>query len=124
MGLNTRSQFVLAQWKRQDAKHNDGTVYYSDRGVKYAIILIRITAATVSLEAPIVALHFAASDNLRLGLIAVFSVVFAAAISFLSNARLVELFGARAAYAAVLVVFLANNLNSTGDSQSQHMRKR
>ena len=33
-------------------------------------------------------------------------------------ARLVELFGASAAYAAVLVVFLANHLNSTGSNHS------
>ena len=93
-------------------------MYYSDKGVRYAIILIGITAATISLEAPIVALHFAGNDNLRFGLIAVFSVIFAAAISFLSNARLVELFGASAAYAAVLVVFLANDLNSSGGNHS------
>ena len=64
------------------------------------------------------ALHFAGNDNLRFGLIAIFSIIFAAAISFLSNVRLVELFGASAAYAAVLVVFLANDLNSTSGNHN------
>jgi hypothetical protein len=52
-------------------------------------------------------------DNLkRLGLVGVYTAVFAASVGILSNARRVELFASTAAYAAVLVVFVSGNLTA------------
>lgn len=95
---------------KRDPKTKAGPIYYSDNCAKHIVTVIAIVLATLALEAPIVALYLVSSDRIRFGLIALFTMTFATAISVLSHARLVELFGASAAYAAVLVVFLANNL--------------
>jgi hypothetical protein len=48
--------------------------------------------------------------KLRLGMVAMFTAIFAAVIGLLTNARRAEIFGSTAAYAAVLVVFVSGNL--------------
>lgn len=95
---------------KRDPQTKTGPIYYSDKCAKHVVTVITIVSATLALEAPIVALYLVSSDRIRFGLIALFTITFATTISVLSHARLVELFGASAAYAAVLVVFLANNL--------------
>lgn len=96
---------------KQDPKIKAGPIYYSDKAVKHIVTIVAVVLTTLALEAPIVALYLVSSDQICFGLIAFFTITFATVISFLSHARLVELFGASAAYAAVLVVFLANNLD-------------
>ena len=96
---------------KRDPKTKAGPIYYSDKAAKHIVTIVAVVSATLALETPIVALYLVSSDRIRFGLIAFFTIIFATAISFLSHARLVELFGASAAYAAVLVVFLANNLD-------------
>jgi hypothetical protein len=65
---------------------------------------------------PIYALyHTAASKrNLTLGLIALFTVLFAVTIRLVTNASRSEIFGACAAYAAVLVVFISGDFAASG----------
>ena len=46
-------------------------------------------------------------DPVRLGMIAVFTALFATSLGLLTNAKRVEIFAATAAYAAVLVVFIS-----------------
>ena len=82
------------------------------------VLFVSIIGATLLLEAAIVALYFVSNDHIRFGLIAAFTVLFATALSLLSNARLAEMFGATAAYAAVLVVFVSGNLSSPGGGSS------
>lgn len=48
-------------------------------------------------------------ETAQLGLIAMFTVLFAASVGVLTNARRVEIFAATAAYAAVLVVFVSSS---------------
>ena len=52
--------------------------------------------------------------GMKLGLIALFTVLFAAVIPLVTNARRAEVFAACAAYAAVLVVFVSGNLGGGG----------
>lgn len=104
---------------KRDPKTKAGPIYYSDKCAKHIVTIIAIVSATLALEAPIVALYLVSSDRIRFGLIAFFTITFATVISVLSHARLVELFGASAAYAAVLVVFLANNLEAGEKKGSQ-----
>ena len=49
-------------------------------------------------------------NPVKLGLIAGYTVAFAMTIGLVTNARRAEIFGACAAYAAVLVVFVSGNL--------------
>jgi hypothetical protein len=51
---------------------------------------------------------------MKLGFIALFTVLFAGAIPLVTNARRAEVFGACAAYAAVLVVFVSGDLGGGG----------
>ena len=99
--------------RRKDKPHG-GVTYFSDKIVQDIVTVFSIICATLLLEAAIVALYVVTNVHIRFGLIAIFTTVFATALNFFSNARLVEMFGASAAYAAVLVVFLAANLDSGG----------
>jgi hypothetical protein len=71
------------------------------------------------MECAVVALYFIRSIHARLGMIAVFTACFAAAMGILSNARRAEIFAATAAYAAVLVVFLAQDISSGRKQEDQ-----
>ena len=77
------------------------------------VTVLSIIGATLLLEVGIVALYLVRSDRTRFGLIAAFVSLFAAAVSFLSNASRAEMFAATAAYTAVLVVFVSGNLNGS-----------
>lgn len=59
---------------------------------------------------PIVTLYFISKQSARLGMIAAFTSFFALTVGLLTDARRVEIFGATAAYTAVLVVFVSGNL--------------
>ena len=97
---------------RRRSEQQNSPTYYSDKIVQNIVTVFSIICATLLLEAAIVALYVVTNVHIRFGLIAVFTTMFATALNFLSNARLAEMFGASAAYAAVLVVFLAANLNN------------
>ena len=90
-----------------------GLTYYSEGAVQKFVTVLSIIGATILLEVAIVVLYLVKSDHTRFGLVAVFVSLFAAAVSFLSNASRAEMFAATAAYAAVLVVFLSGNLNGS-----------
>lgn len=92
----------------------DVLTYYSEGAVQNFVTLLSIVGATALFEVAIVALYLVKSDSARFGLIAAFVLLFAAAVSFLSNASRSEMFAATAAYAAVLVVFLSGNLQGSG----------
>ena len=102
---------------RRKGKRQNSPTYYSDKIVQNIVTVFSIICATLLLEAAIVALYVVTNVHIRFGLIAVFTTMFATALNFLSNARLAEMFGASAAYAAVLVVFLAANLNGDGGNR-------
>ena len=93
-------------------RHSDSSEvkYYSERTVKKVIAGISIIMAALLLEGAIVALYLITDPRIRLGLIALFMVLFAGGIGLLSNAKRSEMFAATAAYAAVLVVFVSGNL--------------
>jgi len=57
-------------------------------------------------------LHAVERDQVKLGLIAGYTTAFALCIALVTNARRSEIFGACAAYAAVLVVFVSGNLDA------------
>ena len=63
-------------------------------------------------------LYYVTDNEKRLGLIAGYTVMFAACVGLLTNARRSEVFAACAAYAAVLVVFVSGNLGMRSPSVS------
>jgi len=67
--------------------------------------------AALLLFIPIYILYHVSNDSpsLTLGLIAFFTIAFAVAIVLTTNAKRAEVFGACAAYSAVLVVFVSGD---------------
>ncbi|CEI70553.1 hypothetical protein FVEN_g952 [Fusarium venenatum] len=86
--------------------------YTSGKRIATFISCLSILLAALLLIGAIVILYNVKSHNLKLGLIALFTILFSASIGLLTNARRAEVFGATAAYAAVLVVFVSGDLGS------------
>lgn len=57
----------------------------------------------------IIALNYVQSQDWRIALIGIFTILFAGSVGLLTTASRVEVFAATAAYAAVLVVFVSGN---------------
>jgi hypothetical protein len=90
--------------------------YISEDRIRLVVGVINIVLAAAFLFGAIYVLHYVQSQQKRLGLITAFTTAFALSIGLLTNARRAEVFGACAAYAAVLVVFVSGGLatNSGG----------
>jgi hypothetical protein len=82
----------------------------SDHRIQLFVIVVNILLATVLLFGAIFNLYFVRESQKRLGLVAGYTIAFAVCVGLLTNARRPEIFGACAAYAAVLVVFVSGNL--------------
>ncbi|KAF2107287.1 hypothetical protein BDV96DRAFT_506453 [Lophiotrema nucula] len=93
-----------------------GIAYASDRAISSFIAWFSTLLAAVLLIGAIVVLYKVQPPKWRLGLIAAFTSLFAGSVGLLTNARRAELFGATAAYAAVLVVFVSGNLGEVPSS--------
>lgn len=85
--------------------------HYSIQRVRFVASFITTLTAAILLFLPIYTLYHtaAATPALTLGLIALFTILFAGAIVVMTQARRAEVFGACAGYAAVLVVFVSGD---------------
>jgi hypothetical protein len=89
--------------------------YHSEEGIRKVVAFISMVLAAGLLYGAILNFYFVTSDEAKLGLIAAYTIAFALCVGLLTNARRSEIFGACAAYAAVIVVFVSSGLgNSTG----------
>ncbi|KAK3681001.1 hypothetical protein B0T22DRAFT_502515 [Podospora appendiculata] len=86
--------------------------YASESKIASFISYLSVVLAAMLLFGAILILYNTKSDNLKLGLLAFFTILFAASVGLLTNAKRSEVFGSTAAYAAVLVVFASGNLGS------------
>ncbi|KIY01828.1 uncharacterized protein Z520_01966 [Fonsecaea multimorphosa CBS 102226] len=89
-----------------------GVEYFSAKRISLAVNLITIVLAAGLLFGAIYTLYYVRRDQVKLGLIAGYTLAFAVSISLISNARRGEIFAACAAYAAVLVVFVSGGLGN------------
>ena len=112
------SRYLQDHWPfpRREAKDPlDRTAIYKNKHVVRTVAFISLLLAALLLIGAIVSLHTVSSDEAKLGLLTMFTLLFAVSIALLTNARRPEVFAATAAYAAVLVVFVSGEL---GDSNS------
>lgn len=88
--------------------------YYSYERVRFTTLLITTLAAAILLFTPIFTLYktSASRPSLTLGLIAMFTIIFAGSLAVLTTASRSEIFAACAAYSAVLVVFISGDFAS------------
>ena len=76
------------------------------------VSVLSVILVAALLVGAIVALDFAHGKRARLVILAMFTVAFAAVVGLLTNARRAEVFGATAAFVAVLVVYVSGSLGS------------
>ncbi|KAF2671648.1 hypothetical protein BT63DRAFT_452152 [Microthyrium microscopicum] len=114
------SKALKAHWpiqKRLALDPFDRTTIYSSYHVTWTVSVISLLSATILLIGAIVSLYAVVDPKARLGMIGAYTILFATSIALLTNAKRVEVFGATAAYAAVLVVFVSGNLGGGISSQ-------
>ncbi|KAH6880395.1 hypothetical protein B0T10DRAFT_495357 [Thelonectria olida] len=100
----------------EDDVHGDATAssvgYASGKKISNFISYVSTIIAALLLVGAILALYKSRSNDLKLGLIGLFTTIFAASVGLLTNAKRAEVFGATAAYAAVLVVFVSGDIGN------------
>jgi hypothetical protein len=74
------------------------------------VSVLSILLAGALLVCSIVALDYVTDKKSRLGILAAFTVAFAGIVGLLTNAKRAEVFGATAAFVAVLVVYVSGSL--------------
>jgi hypothetical protein len=114
------TRFLQSHWPRQkriSSDPYDRTTVFPRRHVEWTVSAISITLAAVLLIGAIVSLYFVTGQKARLGMIGMYTVLFAGSIALLSTARKAEVFAATAAYAAVLVVFVSGDLGNSQETQ-------
>ncbi|KAI1411525.1 hypothetical protein F5Y13DRAFT_191142 [Hypoxylon sp. FL1857] len=93
--------------------HQD-TVFYSQEGVLRFSMLIGTVFASLLLVGSIVVLYSIDNMTTRLVIIGVFTATFSLGLGLLTNGKIVEIFSATAAFAAVQVVFVSSTNSVTG----------
>lgn len=90
--------------------------YYSYERIRFVASFITTLAAAILLFVPIYSLYNTSRSqpSVTLALIAMFTVIFAGALALMTTASRSEIFGACAAYCAVLVVFVSGDFASGG----------
>ncbi|PVH69244.1 hypothetical protein DL98DRAFT_439446 [Cadophora sp. DSE1049] len=91
-----------------------------NRLLRYACYIMSVTFSGILLLGAMACLSLISNRSwkLRLGMVALFTSLFAVVVGLLTNARRAEIFGSTAAYAAVLVVFVSGNLGPGGGTRS------
>jgi hypothetical protein len=92
------------------------TTLYKNAHIVRTVSALDLMLAAILLIGAIVNLYLVSSSDAKLGLIAMYTLLFAMSMVFCTNARRAEVFAATAAYAAVLVVFVSGGL---GEDQSE-----
>jgi hypothetical protein len=114
------SKFLQNHWafqKRRTSDPLDRTSIYKTHHVVKTVAAISMTLAAILLISAILSLHIVTSSNTKLGLVAMYTLLFALCVALLTNAKRAEVFAATAAYAAVLVVFVSGDLGGSKNEQ-------
>jgi small basic protein len=86
--------------------------YFSESRIQLASNIISTAFCAILLlgAMAVLAVLHNSSWKIRLGVVALFTTLFAGVVGLLTNARRAEIFASSAAYAAVLVVYVSGNL--------------
>ncbi|KAK2761714.1 hypothetical protein FQN54_001542 [Arachnomyces sp. PD_36] len=110
------SKLLQDHWafqKRKTSDPLDRTTIYKSHHVSRTVAAISVTLAAILLILAIITLYLASNPKVKLGLVVVYTVLFALSVALLTNARRTEVFAVTAAYAAVLVVFVSGDLGES-----------
>lgn len=106
LSSNRTWSLILAQ---RESSNHAGIGFFDTRQVTHIITVLSSCIAVGMLAGSIWALYAVESTVIRLGLVFVFIVVFAAMLNVLTTASRDAIFAATAGFAAVLVVFLSRD---------------
>ncbi|CAI7640578.1 unnamed protein product [Penicillium palitans] len=109
------SKLLQDHWAFQTRKTTDPldrTTIYKGQHITQIVAAISIIFAAVLLVVAIISLYIVNDPTTKLGLVVAYTFVFALSIALLTNARRVEIYGAAAAYVAVLVVFISGTIGA------------
>ncbi|KAH7410584.1 hypothetical protein BKA64DRAFT_357892 [Cadophora sp. MPI-SDFR-AT-0126] len=81
--------------------------YYSSTLISRIVTIITVIAASIVIDGAIVVLYVVTDQKIRLGLMALFTSVFAASLAIMTDGKRSDVILATAACAAVLVVFVS-----------------
>ncbi|KPM43270.1 hypothetical protein AK830_g3255 [Neonectria ditissima] len=108
------SRFLQDHWMFKTTIITDETEHIKENHVAWVAATVSTVVAAILLLGAIVLLRLLDEENAQLGVIAMFTVLFAASVGILTNARRAEIFASTAAYAAVLVVFVSSPPSNPG----------
>jgi hypothetical protein len=114
------SRFLQDHWlfrKRKTSDPLDRTTIHKNSHVVRTVAALDMVLATTLLIGAIVNLYLVPDPKAKLGLVAMYTMLFASSMALCTNARRAEVFAATAAYAAVLVVFVSGDLGGTKSEQ-------
>ncbi|PMD33927.1 hypothetical protein L207DRAFT_589478 [Hyaloscypha variabilis F] len=102
--------FEDTESRARRVEHGEELYYFPERKIQRIGLVMSILLSAILLIGAISCLYMIAnkSKSLILGMIVLFTCLFACVVGLLTNARRAEVFGSTAAYAAVLVVFVSN----------------
>jgi hypothetical protein len=92
------------------SRPENGQAYVSQRQLTRVVTIVSTLLASVLLFGAIISLYIVKNQNALLGMVSGWTVLFAASLGLLTNAKRDQVFAGTAAYAAVLVVFVSGNL--------------
>jgi hypothetical protein len=114
------SELLQDHWafqKRTATDPFDRTTLYKGHHVVRTVAALSMVIAAVLLIGAMVSLHIVTNTKARLGIIAGYTMLFALSMVLLTNAKKAEIYGATAAYAAVLVVFVSGYIGGPEKEQ-------
>ncbi|KAH3911329.1 hypothetical protein HBH56_133430 [Parastagonospora nodorum] len=114
------SRFLQDHWlfrKRSSTDPLDRTTIHKNSHVIRTVAALDMVLAAMLLIGAIVNLYLVPDSKAKLGLVAMYTLLFASSMALCTNARRPEVFAATAAYAAVLVVFVSGDLGGTKSEQ-------
>jgi hypothetical protein len=100
----------------QSSASDSKSKYIQERSVARFVAVFSTILAAIMLFGAIISLYVVNNQNALLGMLSGWTVLFAACVGLLTNAKRDQIFGITAAYAAVLVVFVSGNLGNTPKS--------
>jgi hypothetical protein len=109
------SRFLQDRWvfqKSETLNPLDRTTVYKGQHVTKTVAAISTVCAIILLVVAMVSLYVVTNPTTKLAMVTAFTVLFALSIALLTNAKRTGVYGATAAYAAVLVVFISGNLGN------------
>jgi hypothetical protein len=114
------SRFLQDHWvfkNRTTSAGYDRTTVYKNSHIVRTVAALDLVLAAILLIGAIVNLYLVPNAKAKLGLVAMYTMLFASSVALCTNARRAEIFAATAAYAAVLVVFVSGDLGGTQNEQ-------